>query len=401
MKIAIIGTYPPRQCGIATFSHDLYHSLPRSLENDHHIFAVSDGSEYVFPEEVTYIIEKENLDSYIQAADVINTAFDACIIQHEYGIFGGEKGSYIIDLLQHLNVPVLTNLHTVLEHPHHNEYRILRELAQYSSKITVMTSRAINMLETIYQIDRNKVSLIPHGVPNFDCDQEMAKRKLGFQNKKVMLSFGFLGKSKGFETAIQAVSEIENDDFVYIILGSTHPNVLKHEGDSYRHDLMDMVMALNIGHKVQFVNQFASEKLLKEYLSACDIYVTPYPNENQISSGTLSFALGAGAACISTPYWYAKDLLADERGLFFPFNDAHALSSVVNDLLDQPEKMHYYRNNALEYGKQMSWANVGKKQFQLLNELCTASKTSTICFNDTVQQNNITNIFHSNKRLSS
>lgn len=401
MKIAIIGTYPPRQCGIATFSHDLYHSLPRSLANEHHIFAVSDGSEYVFPEEVTYIIEKENLESYIQAAHVINNSFDACIIQHEYGIFGGETGSYIIDLLQHLNVPVLTNLHTVLENPHHNEYRILRELAQYSSKITVMTSRAINMLETIYQIDRSQVSLIPHGVPNFDCDQEMAKRKLGFQNKKVMLSFGFLGKSKGFETAIQAVSEIENDDFVYIILGSTHPNVLKHEGDSYRHDLMDMVMALNIGHKVQFVNQFASEKLLKEYLSACDIYVTPYPNENQISSGTLSFALGAGAACISTPYWYAKDLLADDRGLFFPFNDAHALSSVVNDLLDQPEKMHYYRNNALEYGKQMSWANVGKKQFQLLNELCTAPKASTICFNDTVQQNNITNIFHSNKRLSS
>ena len=401
MKIAIIGTYPPRQCGIATFSHDLYHSLPRSLANDHHIFAVSDGSEYVFPEEVTYIIDKENLESYIQAAHVINTAFDACIIQHEYGIFGGETGCYIIDLLQHLNVPVLTNLHTVLEQPHPNEYLILRELAQYSSKITVMTSRAINMLETIYQIDRNQVSLIPHGVPNFDCDQEMAKRKLGFQNKKVMLSFGFLGKSKGFETAIQAVSEIEDEDFVYIILGSTHPNVLKHEGDSYRHDLMDMVMALNIGHKVQFVNQFASEKLLKEYLSACDIYVTPYPNENQISSGTLSFALGAGAACISTPYWYAKDLLADERGLFFPFNDAHALSSVVNDLLDQPEKMHYYRNNALEYGRQMSWTNVGKRQFQLLNELCTAPKTSTICFNDTVKHNNITTIFQSNKRLSS
>jgi glycosyltransferase involved in cell wall biosynthesis len=401
MKIAIIGTYPPRQCGIATFSHDLYHSLPRSLANDHHIFAVSDGSEYVFPEEVTYIIEKENLDSYIQAADVINNAFDACIIQHEYGIFGGETGSYIIDLLQHLNVPVLTNLHTVLEHPHHNEYRILRALAQYSSKITVMTSRAINMLETIYQIDRNQVSLIPHGVPNFDCDQDMAKRKLGFQNKKVMLSFGFVGKSKGFETAIQAVSQIENDYFVYIILGSTHPNVLKHEGDSYRHDLMDMVMALNIGHKVQFVNQFASEKLLKEYLTACDIYVTPYPNENQISSGTLSFALGAGAACISTPYWYAKDLLADDRGLFFPFNDAHALSSVVNDLLDQPDKLQYYRNNASIYGKQMSWSNVGKRQFQLLNELCTASKSSTICFNDTVQQNNITNIFHSNTRLSS
>lgn len=401
MKIAIIGTYPPRQCGIATFSHDLYHSLPRSVANDHRIFAVSDGSEYVFPEEVTYIIEKDNLNSYIQAAHLINSTFDACIIQHEYGIFGGETGSYIIDLLQHLNVPVLTNLHTVLEHPHPNESRILRELALYSSKITVMTMRAVHMLEKIYQINTEKISLIPHGVPNFDSDQEVAKKKLGYQNKKVMLSFGFLGKSKGFETAIQAVSQIEDDDFVYIILGSTHPNVLRNEGDSYRHDLMEMVMALNIGHKVQFVNQFASEQLLKEYLSACDIYVTPYPNENQISSGTLSFALGAGAACISTPYWYAKDLLANHRGLFFPFNDANALSSVVNDLLDKPDKMQYYRNNALEYGKQMSWSNVGKRQFQLLNDLCATPKSSTICFNDNVQHNNITTIFQSNKRLSS
>lgn len=401
MKIAIIGTYPPRQCGIATFSHDLYHSLPWSLPNDHRIIAISDGSEYVFPDEVTYVIDKGNLNSYIVAAEIINKTFDACIIQHEYGIFGGETGNYIIDLLKHLKVPVVTNLHTVLEHPHANEHRILREIALYSSKVTVMTRRAIDMLEKIYQINSEKVSLIPHGVPNFDCNQEIAKKKLGFQNKKVMLSFGFLGKSKGFETAIQAVSQIEDDDFVYIILGSTHPNVLRTVGDSYRHDLMEMVMALNIGHKVQFINQFASEKLLKEYLSACDIYVTPYPNENQISSGTLSFALGAGAACLSTPYWYAKDLLADNRGLFFPFNDADALANIINDLLANPEKMQYFRNNALEYGKQMSWANVGNRQFQLLNDLSTAPKSSTICFSDNIQHNNITTIFQRTKRLSS
>jgi glycosyltransferase involved in cell wall biosynthesis len=197
MKIAIIGTYQPRQCGIATFSQDLYHSLPRLLAKDHCMFAVSDGSEYVFPEEVTYIIEKENLNSYIQAAHLINKTFDACIIQYEYGIFGGETGSYIVNLLQQLKVPVLTNLHTVLEHPHQNEYRILRELALYSSKITVMTTRTIHMLAKIYQIDKGKISFKPHGVPSFECNQEMAKRKLGFQNKKVMLSFGFLAKSKG------------------------------------------------------------------------------------------------------------------------------------------------------------------------------------------------------------
>ncbi|MEN5234046.1 glycosyltransferase family 4 protein [Sphingobacterium faecium] len=400
MKIAIIGTYPPRQCGIATFTHDLYQSLQYSSNQDHRIFAVSDGSEYVFPEEVTYVIDKENLNSYFQAAEIINETFDACIIQHEYGIFGGETGKYIIDLIENLKVPVVTNLHTVLEQPNPFEYRIIRQLAQYSSKLTVMTQRAIDMLEKIYQINPESIALIPHGVPQFECDQEIAKKKLGFQNKKVMLSFGFLGRSKGFETAIKAVANIEDDDFVYIILGSTHPNVLRTEGDTYREDLMEMVMNLNIGHKVQFVNQFASEKLLKEYLSACDIYVTPYPNEHQISSGTLSFAVGAGTACISTPYWYAKDLLAEDRGILFPFNDDNALATIVNDLLTNPAKMLYYRNNAAAYGKQMSWANVGKCQLALLKEL-SDQNTTTISLNNTVQHHVVTPIFQTNNRLSS
>lgn len=401
MKIAIIGTYPPRQCGIATFTHDLYESLPHNSTHLHRIFALSDGSEYAFPEEVLYIINKENLSNYFQAAQIINEEFDACIIQHEYGIFGGETGKYIVDLLQNLKVPVLTNLHTVLEQPSSNEYQIIRQLSQYSNKITVMTRRAIDMLETIYQINKESISMIPHGVPLFDCDQESAKKKLGFQNRKIMLSFGFLGRNKGLETAIKAVAAIEDDNFLYIILGSTHPNVLKTEGDTYRDDLMEMVMNLNIGHKVQFVNQFASEKLLKEYLSACDIYVTPYPNENQISSGTLSFAIGAGAACISTPYWYAKDLLADDRGILFPFNDTHALSTIVNDLLDHPTKMLRYRNNAAKYGKQMSWTNVGNCQLELLKELCNLNTITTIPLNHTAQLNMATTIFQSTKRLSS
>lgn len=400
MKIAIIGTYPPRQCGIATFTHDLYQSLQYSSNQDHRIFAVSDGSEYVFPEEVTYVIDKENLNSYFQAAEIINETFDACIIQHEYGIFGGETGKYIIDLIKNLKIPLVTNLHTVLEQPNPFEYRIIRQLGQYSSKLTVMTQRAIDMLEKIYQINPESIALIPHGVPQFECDQEIAKKKLGFQNKKVMLSFGFLGRSKGFETAIKSVANIEDDDFVYIILGSTHPNVLRTEGDTYREDLMEMVMNLNIGHKVQFVNQFASEKLLKEYLSACDIYVTPYPNEHQISSGTLSFAVGAGTACISTPYWYAKDLLAEDRGILFPFNDANALSTIVNDLLANPAKMLYYRNNAAAYGKQMSWANVGKCQLALLKEL-SDQNTTTISLNNAVQHHVVTPIFQTNNRLSS
>ncbi|WP_051959859.1 glycosyltransferase family 4 protein [Sphingobacterium sp. ML3W] len=401
MKIAIIGTYPPRQCGIATFTQDLFRSLAANAIGKHGIFAISDGSEYVFPQEVVFIIDKENINSYFAAAQLINERYDACIIQHEYGIFGGETGKYIIDLLVKLKVPVITNLHTVLQAPHSNEYRILNQLAKLSTKITVMTQKAVEMLENIFHIDKEAVSVIPHGVPRFDGNQSLAKKKLGLEHKKIMLSFGFVGRSKGLETAIKAIAKIQEENFVYIILGSTHPNTLREEGESYRNTLMDLVMTLGIGHKVQFVNHFATEELLKQYLTACDIYVTPYPNENQISSGTLSFALGAGAAVISTPYRYATDLLADNRGLFFPFNDSDALATVINGLLENPYKLERYRNNAAQYGKQMLWETVGKRQLELAENLCAKKASSTICLERDVQKHTITSLFENQNRLSS
>jgi len=402
MRIAIIGTYPPRQCGIATFTQDLYKSLTQSSDDDHGIFSISDGSEHFFPQEVAFVIDKENLHSYLLAAQLINQNYDACIVQHEYGIFGGETGKYIIDLLEQLKVPVVTNLHTVLQTPHVNEHFVLRKLSQYSDRLTVMTQRAIDMLDTVYQIKKEHIALIPHGVPDFAYDQEIAKKKLGLQDKKVMLSFGFLGRSKGIETALEAVAQVPEENFVYIILGSTHPNILKDEGESYRISLMDKVKSLGIEKKVQFVNLFATEKLLIQYLSACDIYVTPYPNENQISSGTLSFAIGAGAAVISTPYWYAKDLLAEDRGLLFPFHDFNALARTINDLLDNPEKLKRYRCNAAKYGRQMSWVNVGKCQLQLLENLQRDKTISTLSIPTSGVKQHITPIFPSgNNRLSS
>ncbi|WP_270088956.1 glycosyltransferase family 4 protein [Sphingobacterium sp. SYP-B4668] len=402
MKTAIIGTYPPRQCGIATFTKDLYKSLTQSSDEDHGIFSISDGTEHFFPEEVVFVIDKNHLHSYLLAAQLINQNYDACIIQHEYGIFGGETGKYIIDLLQHLKVPVVTNLHTVLQEPHANEHRVLRQLSQYSSKLTVMTQRAITMLEQVYQIPSAGVALIPHGVPDFAYNQETAKKKLGLQDKKIMLSFGFLGRSKGIETALDAVAQVKEKDFQYIILGTTHPNILREEGEAYRISLMEKVKALGIEDKVQFVNLFASERLLVQYLSACDIYVTPYPNENQISSGTLSFAIGAGAAVISTPYWYAKDLLAEDRGILFPFRDALALSHTINTLLDQPSELMRYRNNAARYGRQMSWINVGKRHLALLDSLQLDKTMSTIRPDQPGVSKNITPIFpSSNNRLSS
>ncbi|HMR19493.1 MAG TPA: glycosyltransferase family 4 protein [Sphingobacterium sp.] len=374
MKIAIIGTYPPRQCGIATFTYDLHQSLALSKRDKSAIVAISDGSEPHFPDEVAIVIERDKVESYIQAATLINHTFDVCIVQHEYGIFGGGSGDYILDLLRCLTIPVVSNLHTVLAEPSTKEREVLTELIRLSDSITVMTKHAIDILDNVYHISGEKIALIPHGVPQFDHQQEQAKKSLGLNCKKVMLSFGFLGRSKGFETAIEAVASVNDPDFVYIILGSTHPNVLRSEGETYRESLQQMTETLGIAHKVQFINSFASEKLLVQYLSACDIYVTPYPNKNQISSGTLSFAIGAGAAVISTPYWYAKDLLADDRGLLFDFKDTKGLATLINNLLENPVMLAKYRQNAANYGRHMSWPNVGKMQLHLLRQLVKVRK---------------------------
>lgn len=374
MKIAIIGTYPPRKCGIATFTHDSYKALLQVAASSPSIISISDGSEDGFPPEVAWVVDRDQLDSYLQTVRFINSTFDVCIIQHEYGIFGGEAGNYILRLAELLNVPIVCNFHTVLKDPSAEEKKVLQQLAQLSQNITVMTEYAIEMLKQLYLIPPEKIVHIPHGVPTFDYQQERAKQALGLADKKVMLSFGFLGPNKGFETAIEAVANVENENFRYIILGTTHPNILKVSGESYRQQLQQKATDLGISHKVEFINCFASEKLLVQYLSACDIYVTPYPQENQISSGTLSFALGAGAAVLSTPYWYAKDLLANKRGLLFDFRDVKGLSHLINRLLDNPELLRFYRKNAANYGRKMSWPNIGNTQMALLQQIVGKQK---------------------------
>ncbi|MVZ67574.1 glycosyltransferase [Sphingobacterium sp. DK4209] len=402
MNIAIIGTYPPRQCGIATFTQDLFKSLHQDPTLAPAIIAISDGSEDFFPSEVYTSIEKNKRASYMQAARHINETFDAVIVQHEYGIFGGEAGDYILDFVRALAIPVVTNFHTVLQQPSAAELRVLQQLSAYSKNVTVMTDTAVNMLQDIYHIAPRKIELIPHGVPHFSYRQSEAKQELGLSGKRVMLSFGFLGPSKGFETAIEAVASVPNEDFIYIILGSTHPNILREAGESYREYLQTKAQDLGIGDKVCFVNEFASEELLTQYLSACDIYVTPYPNENQISSGTLSFAIGAGAAVVSTPYWYAKDLLKDDRGLLFDFKDSVALSLIIRALLDEPQLLAKYRQNAVRYGASMSWSNIGKLQSKLLRRLITKEATVPVTLPLNGVHHHINNLLHtSSQKLSS
>jgi glycosyltransferase involved in cell wall biosynthesis len=378
MKIAVISTYPPRACGIATFTENLTRSMKQAGARVE-IIAISDGSESSFPSEVAYIIQRNQLKDYLYAASFINENYDACIIQHEYGIFGGECGSLVVTLAKQLRIPTVCNLHTVLHEPSKMEREIIVQLAQYIATFTVMTQHAIRLLESEYGLQTKQIQLVPHGVPIFTENQDDAKAALGLSNKKIMLSFGFLGRNKGFETAIESLSRIQDPHFVYIILGTTHPNVLKHEGEKYRDELMDMAISLGVSEQVMFVNQFASEDLLLRYLSACDIYVTPYPHANQISSGTLSYAIGAGAAVLSTPYWYAKDLLAEDRGLLFDFKRADQLATGIQLLLSQPQILTSYRLRAKRYGEQMSWPNVAKKHIALLRQL----KESSAPYSDT------------------
>jgi len=367
MKIIIIGTYPPTECGIATFTYDFYQSINKLPNVKARILAIANGSEPSFPSEVVLSIDKEDLLSYSYIAQYINTHFDICILQHEYGIFGGLNGSYILDLINQLQIPLYSNLHTLLNHPNKYQRFILNRILAKSHIITVMTPYAVDLLTTQYTAaNKDKIRVIQHGVPEFNYTQVEAKKLLGFSNQFVILSFGFLGRGKGIETVLEALKQIKDQEFIYIILGRTHPNVLKYEGEKYRLELQQQVEQYNLQKKVLFINEFASSEVLDLYLSACDTYITAYPNEQQISSGTLSFALGAGAALISTPYWYARDLLAQNRGILFDFGDSVTLSKKIQSLMKSPTLLQYYRNKAKNYGRKMSWKSIGSNYISMI-----------------------------------
>lgn len=367
MRVVIISTYLPRKCGIATFTADLYRSLT-STDNIIDVIALSDSTEERFPKEVVSVIQKDDPSSYMQQASFINDNYDICVIQHEYGIFGGDTGDFILNFVSAIQISLITNFHTILQKPSIKERSIIGNLARKSTFVSVMTKRAVDMLTQSYEVPHSKIVLIPHGVPAFDFDQKAAKEQLLLSGKKVLLSFGFLGSNKGIETVLEAIENIKDKDFIYIILGTTHPNVLKHEGEKYREGLVQKCTDLQITDKVLFVNEFASDQLLKTYLTACDIFITAYPNANQISSGTLSFAIGAGAAVISTPYLYALDLLSDNRGILFDFGDSNQLSTIIIKLLDDDSLLQQYRHAAKAYGISIQWSDVGKKHLSLITK---------------------------------
>ncbi|MGK6351466.1 glycosyltransferase family 4 protein [Parapedobacter sp. DT-150] len=375
MRIAYVSTCQPRECGLATFNENLVQAVDRHIPfsaSGSFMVALNDSDDkrqYDYDHRVKFIINQEQLADYQSAAAFINrSGADMCCIQHEFGIFGGSSGAYLLALTRALQMPYTVIFHTVLERPDPMQLSITKTLAAGAAQAVVMSNKAIQLLRDIYGIPLSQIRSIPHGVPDFQKpDVKTIRQSLNLPTGKTLLTFGLLGPNKGLETAISALPGIceHHPDVRYVILGKTHPRIRKDFGEGYRDSLQRLAHQLGVEDHLVFVSEFVSEKDLHAYLSACDIYLTPYPNEAQITSGTLSYAVGAGAAVVSTPYWHASELLSGNRGKLFDFNNHVQLSTIVNELLSNPGELNKLRQNAFRFGQSLRWPKIGKRYAQL------------------------------------
>ncbi len=363
--IAFLGNYVPRKCGIATFTSDLLGSVAARLRRTR-CFAVAVNDIrgcYQYPDVVRTEIEERDVGTYLRAADFLNSSnVDIVSLQHEFGIFGGPGGSNILALLRKLNAPVVTTFHTVLLKPNADQQRVMEELIVHSARLVVMTERGRTILREVYQAALDKIDLIPHGIPDVTfVTPDLYKGQFGVCGKKVLLTFGLLSPNKGIEHVLNALPEIvaEFPDIVYIVLGATHPNELRANGETYRLGLEAIVKENKLENNVIFEDRFVELKELTEFIGAADLYVTPYLDEGQITSGTLSYAFGAGKAVISTPYWHAAELLKDQRGILVPFADPGAIAREVTELLRDDTRRNVMSANAYRLGRAMVWRNTG------------------------------------------
>ena len=359
--VAFIGDYLPRQCGIATFTGDLYASYARFIPGANPIVvSVNDTQEgYDYPGEVRYDFYQHDQEAYRKAAEFLNAKdIDVVCLQHEYGIYGGSAGSYILTLLRNLTMPVVTTFHTILKTPNEEQLLILKSIADLSSRVVCMSEKGRDFLINIYDVPAHKIDLIPHGIPDMPfVDPHFYKDKFGMENRQTLLTFGLLSPNKGIENVIRALPHIVKQvpNVTYMVLGATHPNLVKNEGEVYRDSLIQLAADLGVSDNIRFYNQFVELDELTEYLGAADIYITPYLNPAQITSGTLSYAFGCGKAVISTPYWHAEELLADGRGMLVPFGDSDAIATDVIQLLTDEPMRHAIRKRAYLLGREMIW----------------------------------------------
>lgn len=376
MKILVLGNYPPRQCGIATFTHNLVESIKTAAS--HHrrkieigVIAMNDKDmTYPYPSIVEKTIRDDDAAAYADAADYINqSGADLLLLQHEYGIFGGESGVMLLNLLRRLKIPLVSTFHTVLEKPSFHQREVLRRIATYSDYVIIMNSLAIGFLKEVFGVPAEKIVHIPHGVPDFEaCFENLGTRPDSWKSRKVMLTFGLIGRSKGIETVIRALPAIveKNPDILYVVLGKTHPHVIRLAGEEYRNMLQDLVVKLNLSNHVLFDNRYVDELELMSLLYHADLYVTPYLNRAQITSGTLSYAVSGGCAVFSTPYWHAEELLQQGLGILFDFQRSDMLAQKVNALLEMPEDLETLQRKAFEYGTTITWPKSGLRYLDTL-----------------------------------
>ena len=363
---AFIGNYLPRRCGIATFTHDLHRAVAANRTGlETCVVAMTDpGGEYNYPDAVQCQIRDNVADDYVKAAAFLNgKGFDVVSLQHEYGIFGGEAGSDILKLLSRLNMPIVTTLHTVLREPSAAQRTVIEQVLNASAKIVVMSEKGRDLLRCVHAVPASKIEVIPHGIPEVPfAEPNRAKAKFGFSGKSVILTFGLLSPSKGIETVIDAMPAILKScpNAVYVVLGATHPNLIRHEGEAYRERLTARAGALGVADHVVFLNQFVDQATLLDYIAMCDVYATPYLNEAQMTSGTLAYSFGSGKAVVSTPYWHAQELLADGRGILVPFGDVTAIGSEIAALLTNDVRRHAMRKRAYAFSRSMVWAQTAK-----------------------------------------
>ncbi|GAB6165403.1 glycosyltransferase family 4 protein [Thermostilla marina] len=378
-KIAFVGDYVPRKCGIATFTYDLRNAVASQYPRTECMVVPVDDipGGYKYPDEVRFQIPEQELDAYRRAADFLNFAdVDVVCVQHEFGIYGGPAGSHLFALLRNLRMPIVTTLHTILREPTPDQRRAMHQLVDRSTRLIVMSERGKQFLQEIYNVDESKIDVIPHGIPDMPfVDPNFYKDQFDVQGKNVLLTFGLLSPGKGIEYVLQAMPSIleEFPNTVYIVLGATHPNLVREQGETYRLQLERMTEDLGIKNSVIFYNRFVELEELMEFLGACDIYITPYLNQAQITSGTLAYSFGCGKAVVSTPYWHAEELLADGRGVLVPFRDSEAIAREVKALLRDEARRHAMRKRAYMLGREMIWSNVAHLY---MDSFCQARRAS-------------------------
>jgi glycosyltransferase involved in cell wall biosynthesis len=373
-NIALIGSYVPRQCGIATFTKDLRDAIARDAGVQRATIIAMDDSPntYPYPGEVAFQVRAPHRRDYFTAADLLNiNRVDVAMVQHEYGIYGGADGEFILDFASSVRMPVIATLHTVLTEPSPGQARVVSDFAKRGNRLVVMSHLAKKILEERYNVRPDRVHYIPHGIPDVPfVDPAYYKDQFGFEGRTVLLTFGLLSPGKGIEVAIQALPKIVEacPNALYVVLGATHPHVLKRDGNAYRNSLERRIEKMGLSEHVIFHNRFVTLEELCAYIGAADIYITPYTNKAQITSGTLAYAMGAGKACISTPFWYAEEMLAEGRGRLFPFNDSSALADTVVELLSDEIERNSIRKRGYSYGRSMIWSEVAKGYLQVAQE---------------------------------